>query len=229
MVIMQGLADRAQAAAGMQIAPLAAESDGIRVPRHVGLAMLQHLPNVNQPVIVDPAERPLYFLVPVGATDSWKLPNRRILDVRRQIILPSAQRQMPLGRYWLTSPTWSARRAGPRLLRAALDGVWNSLLASRTETRPVSVIVGVYADGIRNTDVTAMRKWEPYVPRCPRPRVRKTSCCCEYELCSEGGQYFVLRQTADGGYEETARGLYSHAEKVFAELASQHFCTGRAS
>lgn len=155
MVIMQGMADRAQAVAGMQIAPLAAEWDGIRVPRHVGLAMLQRLSHVGPPVIVDPAERALYFLVPVGAADGWELPDRRILDIRREIILPPTQRQMPPGRYWLTSPTWSARRAGHRSLRAALEGVWNSLLASRTETRPVSAtVVGVYGDGVRDTELS---------------------------------------------------------------------------
>lgn len=73
-----------------------------------------------------------------------------------------------------------------------------------------------------------MRVWEPYIPRNPRLRVRETSCCCEYELCGEGGQYFVLRQTADGGYEETGRGLYPRAAKTFAELASRHRCATQA-
>ncbi|MFB9631282.1 hypothetical protein [Nonomuraea helvata] len=144
------MADAVQTAAGMQIAPMAAEWDGIRVPRHVGLAVLERLPNARLPVIVDPAERALYFLVPVGTADDWELPDRRILDITRHINLPPTQRQMPPGRYWLTVPGCSARRAGLRSLRAALVGVWNVLLVSRTDTRPVSVTAGAYADGMRD-------------------------------------------------------------------------------
>jgi hypothetical protein len=74
-----------------------------------------------------------------------------------------------------------------------------------------------------------MYRWKPYVPRCPRLHVRETSCCGEYELAAEGGQYLVLRPSADGGHEETARGLYAHASRVWNTLASQHRCGRRVS
>ncbi|TMR89126.1 hypothetical protein [Nonomuraea basaltis] len=74
-----------------------------------------------------------------------------------------------------------------------------------------------------------MYRWGPYIPRCLRPRVCKTSCCGEFELASEGGQYLVLRPTGDGGYEETARGLYARAAQAYADLAFRHRCGRRAS
>ncbi|MGP3921408.1 hypothetical protein [Nonomuraea sp. 10N515B] len=55
-------------------------------------------------------------------------------------------------------------------------------------------------------------------------RVVATSCCGEYELCSEGGQYFVLRAAGDS-HEETARGRFAQAAHVWEVLAAQHSCT----
>ncbi|MEO3884356.1 hypothetical protein [Nonomuraea sp. B5E05] len=66
-----------------------------------------------------------------------------------------------------------------------------------------------------------MRHWEPYAPRTPRLRVHETSCCGEYDLASEGGQYFVLRWNGDH-YEETSRGRYGHAVKVWLEVTATH-------
>lgn len=66
------------------------------------------------------------------------------------------------------------------------------------------------------------RKWEPYTSRGARLRIHDTSCCGEYDLGSAGGEYFVLRRTADGGYEETGRGRYGLAIRVWAELTEAH-------
>ncbi len=74
-----------------------------------------------------------------------------------------------------------------------------------------------------------MYHWEPYIQRSPRLRVIRTSCCGEYELASEGGQYFVLRPADNGAHEETARGLYAHTVEVWKVLVSQHRCSMRAS
>ncbi|MGP3921440.1 hypothetical protein [Nonomuraea sp. 10N515B] len=74
-----------------------------------------------------------------------------------------------------------------------------------------------------------MHRWEPFIPRAPRLRISRTSCCGEYELAAEGGQYFVLHPTGDGGYEETARGVYAHALEAWARLASLHRCSRKAS
>lgn len=74
-----------------------------------------------------------------------------------------------------------------------------------------------------------MHHWQPYIQRSPRLRVHATSCCAEYELAAEGGEYFVLRPTGDGEYEETARGRYARAATVYVELARSHWCTRWAS
>ncbi|TDD10459.1 hypothetical protein [Nonomuraea diastatica] len=61
-----------------------------------------------------------------------------------------------------------------------------------------------------------MPAWEPHVPRAPRRiRVAEYSCCDAYQLCSEAGQYFILRQTETGG-------VCSHARQVWDELLAQH-------
>lgn len=68
-----------------------------------------------------------------------------------------------------------------------------------------------------------MNEWEPYIPRGPQMRIAETSCCGEYELASEGGQYLVLRRTA-GVYEETGRGRYVYATALYILLTSWHVC-----
>jgi hypothetical protein len=67
-----------------------------------------------------------------------------------------------------------------------------------------------------------MIEWSPYQSRGPL-RVRETSCCGLFELCSEGGQYFVLRY-ADGRYEETGRGLHTQAREAWDRLVREHRC-----
>ncbi len=98
--------------------------DAIRVPRHAGLTMLHRLSRVSPPVVVDPVERSLYFLVPIGSADHWQLSERQIVDIRHQLTLPPTRQQAPPGRYWLLLPTFSAQRAALRSLRAALEGLW---------------------------------------------------------------------------------------------------------
>jgi hypothetical protein len=68
-----------------------------------------------------------------------------------------------------------------------------------------------------------MYEWEPHAPRAPQLRIYATSCCGEYELASEGGEYFVLRPANDG-YEETARGRFSRAAQLWNVLTSEHSC-----
>ncbi|MEQ4717937.1 hypothetical protein [Nonomuraea sp. B19D2] len=65
-------------------------------------------------------------------------------------------------------------------------------------------------------------EWTPYVSRGGILRVAHTSCCGRYELASEGGQFFVLRQAEEAGYEETGRGRYRQVLDVYIALAEQH-------
>ncbi|QFY12559.1 hypothetical protein GBF35_43640 [Nonomuraea phyllanthi] len=67
-----------------------------------------------------------------------------------------------------------------------------------------------------------MYEWTRFTPRSVRLRVHATSCCGALDLVSAGGQYFVLRPDGAGGYEETGRGLYAHAARVWAEVAVSH-------
>jgi hypothetical protein len=64
--------------------------------------------------------------------------------------------------------------------------------------------------------------WVPYQPIGNLLRVSHTSCCGRFEWASEGGQFFVLRSTSGGGYEETGRGRYRQAMDVYIALAERH-------
>ncbi|NRQ39808.1 hypothetical protein HII36_49470 [Nonomuraea sp. NN258] len=62
-------------------------------------------------------------------------------------------------------------------------------------------------------------------PTRPRLRTIDTSCCGEYELACEGGEYLVLRWTGEGEkQQEAARGVFPHAKAVFNELSLGHHC-----
>ncbi|MER7362675.1 hypothetical protein [Nonomuraea wenchangensis] len=66
-------------------------------------------------------------------------------------------------------------------------------------------------------------KWTPYTTSGGTLRVRHTSCCGRYELASEGGQFFVLRQAESGGYEETGRGrTHRGAVRTYVALVIEH-------
>lgn len=65
-----------------------------------------------------------------------------------------------------------------------------------------------------------MTTWEPHTARAPT-RVTETSCCAAYEWCCEGGQFFILRSSANG-YEETGRGRYAVARAVWDALVREH-------
>ncbi|WP_433437884.1 hypothetical protein [Nonomuraea sp. CA-141351] len=66
-----------------------------------------------------------------------------------------------------------------------------------------------------------MHRWEPHIPHGPRLRVVAVSCCDKYQLCSEAGQYFILRRAGDG-YEETGRGVYAKAVQLWNTLTIRH-------
>ncbi|TDC11384.1 hypothetical protein E1267_00055 [Nonomuraea longispora] len=78
-------------------------------------------------------------------------------------------------------------------------------------------------------EVTTMHTWESHTPRGSRLRIHETSCCGEYELASEGGEYFVLRWTKNSAYEETSRGIYGRAAQAWRALAEAHVCSRRTS
>jgi hypothetical protein len=67
-----------------------------------------------------------------------------------------------------------------------------------------------------------MHTWVPHAPQ-RLWRVAETSCRCEaYILCFELAEYYVLRRTAAGTLEETARGSYGRAVAAWADLTEQH-------
>ncbi|MFG6197794.1 hypothetical protein [Nonomuraea sp. JJY05] len=65
-------------------------------------------------------------------------------------------------------------------------------------------------------------KWDPYQSHGGTLRISRTSCCGAVELASEGGEYFVLRCSEAGHYEETSRGLYIKAAAAYLALEQKH-------
>ncbi|MET8862280.1 hypothetical protein ABZW11_04895 [Nonomuraea sp. NPDC004580] len=69
-------------------------------------------------------------------------------------------------------------------------------------------------------------EWQPYVPYGPA-RIMETSCCGVYEWVCEGGQFLVLRKGA-AGLQESGRGRYAVARKVWTDLVLAHRARHRA-
>ncbi len=67
-----------------------------------------------------------------------------------------------------------------------------------------------------------MDQWEPYKPNGALLRVAEASCCEEFILSSEGGEFFVRRRIDDGSWQEAARGGYYLAVRTWTDLAADH-------
>jgi hypothetical protein len=67
-----------------------------------------------------------------------------------------------------------------------------------------------------------MTRWEPFdADRSAHVRISETSCCGAFEWVCQGGQFMVLRHT-ERGYEETGRGIYPQARRVWTALVDAH-------
>ncbi|MGW7001457.1 hypothetical protein ACWGCW_01170 [Streptomyces sp. NPDC054933] len=102
------------------VAPAGQQWDAIKVPRHIGLAALETLQGTAGPVIVDPADRALYFFVAPGTSLAWDVPDTRALGDATYVVVPPLGRRMPPGPYWL-NPSGGPREHTPAAaLRLAL-------------------------------------------------------------------------------------------------------------
>jgi hypothetical protein len=71
-------------------------------------------------------------------------------------------------------------------------------------------------------DLADVCDWQAHDATNGLPAVIEASCCEEFILCSEGAEFFVRRRTDEGLHQETARGRYAQAAKVWSELAERH-------
>ncbi|WP_143203579.1 hypothetical protein [Streptomyces sp. CB01580] len=69
--------------------------------RFLGLQAVERLGNQAGPVIMDPATRTAYVLVPAGTTRTWNHPHTTALSDSDHIVLPPQGKQTPPGPYWL--------------------------------------------------------------------------------------------------------------------------------
>ncbi|MFD7972087.1 hypothetical protein [Streptomyces clavifer] len=123
--------DKAAAMAGTRLAPAGQDWDAVRVTRFVGLQVIEHLGPGIGPVIMDPAARSMYFLVPPGTTRAWTdLPQCTTLGETNHVVLPPQHKQTPPGPYWLI-PAQQPLASAP-VLREALETV----LGPRPGTTP---------------------------------------------------------------------------------------------
>ncbi|WLQ53702.1 hypothetical protein P8A21_39835 (plasmid) [Streptomyces poriferorum] len=87
--------------AGTRIVAAGTAWDAVRVGRFLGLEALERLGSAAGPVLVDPAARTMYFLVPAGSTTDWDVPQSQALGETNHVVIPPATRQSPPGPYWL--------------------------------------------------------------------------------------------------------------------------------
>ncbi|MEQ4719383.1 hypothetical protein [Nonomuraea sp. B19D2] len=92
--------------------------------------------------------------------------------------------------------------------------MWDMLVRAYRQRRAILTEYEVQARCIKD------EKWVPHNQR-ERARVSETSCCAAYEWASHGGLFFILRRTKKG-YEETGRGLFREARKIWDELTRKH-------
>ncbi|MDX3075819.1 hypothetical protein [Streptomyces sp. MI02-7b] len=91
----------------------------LRMPRHLGLDVVRWIPRLGS-VMVDPAERALYFFTAADAVTAWRpIPN--VLVVSRDAVrLPAVHRLRPPGLYWLGAPCVPPRMTGARQILSAV-------------------------------------------------------------------------------------------------------------
>lgn len=110
-----------------RILPAGVKWDAVRVPRFMGLAVLDRMQSSPGSVIVDPQERALYFFVPKGATSSWDLAEVRLLRGGQFLVVPPSDRFLPPGPYWLVEPGHWLSLASPEELHSTLGRAVNDM------------------------------------------------------------------------------------------------------
>lgn len=102
--------------------------DAVRVPRHIGEAVLTALGDDTGAVIEDPSGALMYWLIPPGAARTWTVPERSGVLVHGEttyVAVPGPQRTA--GPHWRVppSPSRCLTPAGPlgELLRTAAIAV----------------------------------------------------------------------------------------------------------
>lgn len=108
--------------------------DAVAVPQHIGLAALEWLDETTAhrpgPIIWDTSSRPrLYFLIPVGADQSWQ--HERLLTTGSYVAVPGPTTLEPPGPYWIAPPDPDEPDAlvDAGMLRRALDRVRTAAVA----------------------------------------------------------------------------------------------------
>jgi len=102
--------------------------DAVRVPRHIGEAVLTALGDTSGAVIEDPASGLLYWLVPPGSAADWGLPAQsgvQVYGAATYLTVPGPQRTA--GPHWRVPPSPSRCLTPPdplgELLRTAVIAV----------------------------------------------------------------------------------------------------------
>lgn len=95
--------------------------DAVRVPRAVALEALGRLGARSGAVIEDPGGGLLYWLIPAGRADGWRMPEQariRVLGERSSLAVPGPQRTS--GPHWRIPPTRRNALTDPARLHDAL-------------------------------------------------------------------------------------------------------------
>lgn len=105
---------------GRDLTAAAVTRDAVRMARYMGLTVLRSLRRPG-PVLIQPAEKALYFFVPAGSVRELHLPpGVRVHSLAESVTLPPADHTVPPGPYWLTGANGTCPFIGAAELLTAI-------------------------------------------------------------------------------------------------------------
>ncbi|MEV6081094.1 hypothetical protein AB0L80_39290 [Streptomyces sp. NPDC052069] len=108
-------AERWLRSAKILLLPLGRRWSAVKAAQHDGLAAAA---GVSGPVIHDPADRCVYFLVPTAT--EWDRPGTELLGDGCWLAVPAPWVVEPPGPHWISAPDGSGTLVAPAALRLAL-------------------------------------------------------------------------------------------------------------
>ncbi|MEU4492156.1 hypothetical protein OG729_03915 [Streptomyces sp. NBC_00210] len=108
--------------------------DAVRVPRSIGIHVLEILGHRSGAVIEDPREPAVYWFVRQGSTAGWDVPETRPLGMTQHLVVPPPHRVRGPGLHWRICPTGGRLITDVRVLRTALEDAVGMFRAPRGET-----------------------------------------------------------------------------------------------
>lgn len=119
---------------GHRLRAAGVEWDAVRVPRCLGVRVLDLLGSRSGAVAEDPYEPALYWFVPAGTAPVWHLPGTRALGLTQHLVVPAPHRLSGPGPHWRIAPVGTALLTDTDVLRDSIEAATAPLWAPTSET-----------------------------------------------------------------------------------------------